>query len=293
MKVLVIGGTGMVGSMVVSGLLGQGASVRVMTHSADKLKRLPAGVEGVLADLDDPDTLAPACEGIDGMFLLNADGLNETDEGLFAVSAAKGGGVRKIVYLSAYMPQGSEIIPHYRTKLPVEKAVKESGIAYTILQPNNFFQNDLAMRDAIMLRGVYPQPIGMRGLNMVDARDIADCAVNALMKPGHEGQTYPIHGPDVLTGEDAAKVYSRHLGREVRYAGDNLDAWAEQVKYLLPEFMVPELRIMYQFFQKYGATAPAADLKRQQRVLGRKPLPFDDFVKETVPQWRSAVPRAA
>jgi uncharacterized protein YbjT (DUF2867 family) len=293
MKILVIGGTGTVGSMVVPELLGRGAAVRVMTHSADKLKRLPAGVEGTLSDLDDPDTLPPAFEGIDGVFLLNADGLNETDEGLFAVSAAKEAGVRKIVYLSAYMPQGSEIIPHYRTKLPVEKAVKESGIAYTILEPNSFFQNDFWMKEAIMLRGVYPQPIGMRGVNMVDVRDIAECAVNALTKPGHDGQAYPLHGPDALTGEDAAKVYSRHLGREIRYAGDDLDAWAEQVKYHLPEFMVPELRIMYQFFQKYGMIATAADLERQQRILGRKPRSFDTFVAETVPQWKSALPRAA
>ena len=144
-----------------------------------------------------------------------------------------------------------------------------------------------------MQHGVYPQPIGGKGLNRVDARDIAECAVNALMKPGHEGRVYPVHGPDALTGEDAAKVYSRHLGKEVRYAGDDLDAWAEQVKYLLPEFLVPELRIMYQFFQKFGATAAAADLERQQRILGRKPRSFDDFVKETITQWKGALPQAA
>jgi hypothetical protein len=50
---------------------------------------------------------------------------------------------------------------------------------------------------------------------------------------------------------------------------------------------------MYQFFQKYGMIATAADLERQQRILGRKPRSFDTFVAETVPQWKSALPRAA
>ncbi len=293
MKILIIGGTGTVGNMVAAGLLGEGASVRIMTHSADNLRRLPAGVEGIRADLDDPDTLPPAYEGIDGVFLLTAVGLNETDEGLFAVAAARVAGVRKIVHLSVYMPAGSEIIPHYRTKIPVEHAVKESGMAWTILRPNNFFQNDLWLRDAIVQRGVYPHPVGGKGLNRVDVRDIAACAVNALMKPGHEGRVYPVNGPDALTGDEIAAIYSRHLGREVRYGGDDLDAWAEQVKYLLPEFMVPEMRIMYQFFQSYGAAATAEELEQQRMILGRDPRSFDDFVREIVPAWKSAVPQAA
>lgn len=293
MKILVIGGTGTVGSAVASGLLKQGADVRVMTHSADKLKMLPAGLEGIRADLDDPDMLPPAFETIDGVFLLTAVGLNETDEGLFAVSAAKAAGVKKIVYLSTYMPKGSEIIPYYRTKVPVEKAVKESGIAYTILQPNDFFQNDLWLKNAIMQHGVYPQPVGGKGLNRVDVRDIAECAVNALMKPGHEDQVYPVHGPDALTGEDTAGIYSSRLGREVRYGGDDLDAWAEQVKYLMPEFAIPAMRIMYRFYQNHGATATAEDLEKQQKILGRRPRSFDDFVREIAPAWKSAVPQAA
>jgi uncharacterized protein YbjT (DUF2867 family) len=293
MKILVIGGTGMVGSTVVTGLLKQGASVRVMSHSADKLKKLPAGVERFKADLDDPDTLPAAFDSIDSVFLLNAVGPSETDEGLLAVSAAKAAKVKKIVYLSVFMPEGSEKIPHFRSKLPVEKAVKESGIAYTILRPNNFFQNDLGLKAPIMQYGVYPQPIGWKGLNRVDVRDIADCAVNALMKSGHEGQTYEVHGPDILTGEDIAGIYTKHLGREVRYSGNDLDAWGEKVKNMMPEFMIPEMRIMYEFFQANGMIASKDGLEKMQKLLGHKPRTFDDFVRETTMEWRSKMAKAA
>jgi len=142
--------------MVVAGLLKKGVFIRVMSHSPDKLKKLPTVVEGFRADLDDPDTLPAAFDGIDSVFLLNAVGPNETDQGLSAVAAAKAAGVRKIVYLSASMPKGSERISHFRSKLPVEKAVKESKIACTLLRPNNFFQNDPRLKSAIMQYSVYP-----------------------------------------------------------------------------------------------------------------------------------------
>jgi uncharacterized protein YbjT (DUF2867 family) len=293
MKTLVIGGTGMVGSMVVAGLLKQGVIVRVLSHSPEKLKKLPAGVEGYRADLDDPDTLPAAFDGIDSLFLLNAVGLNETDEGLLAVSAAKAAKVKKVVYMSVFMPAGSEKIPHFRSKLPVEKAIKESGLAYTILRPNNFFQNDLGLKSAIMQYSVYPQPIGGKGLNRVDVRDIADCAINALLKSGHEGRTYEVHGPDTLTGEGIARIYTKHLGREVRYSGNDLDAWGEKVKNMMPEFMVPEMRIMYEFFQANGMIASEDELEKMQKLLGRKPRTFDDFVKEITVEWRSKVGKAA
>lgn len=293
MKTLVIGGTGMVGSMVVAGLIKQRAAVRVMSHSPDKLKKLPTGVEGVRADLDDVDTLPAAFDGIDSVFLLNTVGLGETDEGLNAVSAAKAAKVKKIVYMSVCMPKGSERIPHFRSKLPVEQAVRESGIAYTILRPNNFFQNDLWLKDAIMQYGIYPLPIGERGLNRVDVRDIAECAVNALMKSGHENETYEVHGPDTLTGEAIARTYTRHLGREIRYNGDDLNAWAENAKNMMPEFLIADMRIMYEFFQANGMIAPKDELEKMKKLLGKEPRSFDAFVKEIAVMWRSKVAKAA
>jgi len=293
MKTLVIGGTGKVGSMVVAGLLKQGATVRVMSHSPEKLKKLAAGVEGCRADLDVLDTLPEAFKDIDGVFLLNTVGPNETAEGLNAVAAARAAKVKKIVYMSVAMPEGSAIIPHFRSKLPVEKAVKESGIAWTILRPNNFFQNDLWLRDAIMQRGVYPQPIGNKGVNRVDVRDIADCAINALTKAGYDNETYEVHGPDTLTGEGIAGIYTKHLGRGVSYAGDDIEAWAERSKGMMPGFLIADMRIMYRFFQDSGMIASKADLDKMEKLLGRKPRTFDAFVKEIALEWKGNVAKAA
>jgi uncharacterized protein YbjT (DUF2867 family) len=290
MKVLVIGGTGSVGSEVLSALHRAGVNTRCMSRYANKLKSLPAGVEACVGDLERPTTLATAFNGVDGVFLMTALSRNETLQGLAAVTAAKTAGVDKLVYLSVPMPPGSDHIPHYLGKIPIERTIRDSGMNYTILRPNNFFQNDyLWCRAAVMSYGVYPQPIGSVGLSRVDSRDVADAAVNSFLEPGHEGKEYPLHGPDVLTGESVAKIFSKHLGREVRYGGNDLEAWAKQAQHMMPEWMVRDLRIMYDYFQKHGLIATPEDFAEQYKVLGHAPRRFDDFVAEIVPIWQREI----
>ena len=293
MKTLIIGCTGTVGSVVMKKLAEQGVTVRCMSRSADKLRGVPWGVEGWIADLDDEDSLAGAFSGVDSVFLVNTVGLNETRQGLAAVEAARSAGVKKIVYLSVSMPEGSTQIPHFGSKIPVENAIKESGIAYTILRPNNFFQNDLALKDTIMQYGLYLPPLGKIGLNRVDVRDIAECAVHALTGQGFEGQTYTLHGPDTLTGNDIARIYSQYVGRDVRYGGNDLDVWVQRVKNTMPAWKVSDFRVMYKFYQGHGMVASTADLERQQKLLGHKPRRFEDFVKEVAAEWTEIAAKAA
>ena len=176
------------------------------------------------------------------------------------MDAAKAAGVQHIVYLSVVMPPGSEVIPHFASKIPVEQAVQASGIPWTILRPNNFFQNDLWFRDAITTYGVYPQPLGPRGLNRVDVRDIAEAAANAFTRG--VGGVVPLNGPRGLTGDDTARVYSEILRRPVRYGGDDLDVWAKQASAMMPPWMVQDMRIMYDYFIRQGRARQRHRLRR-------------------------------
>jgi uncharacterized protein YbjT (DUF2867 family) len=191
--------------------------------------------------------------------------------------------------MSVWLPENSTHIPHFKSKIPIEKAVQASGLGWTILRPNNFFQNDFWFQEAVTKYGIYPQPIGKKGLSRVDVRDIADAAVNALTGPGHDGKIYGLNGLDALTGDDVARVYARHLGREVRYAGDDLDAWAAETRKTTPDWLLNDFRIMYQFFQEYGFRASAADLAEQRKVVGHDPRRFEVFVSEIAPHWKRAM----
>lgn len=287
MKTLVVGGTGTVGSHTVRELLARNAPVRVLVRSADKAAALPEGVEAAVGDLREPATLPAAFDGADAVFLLNALSQDETAQGLAAMAAAQRAGVKRLVYLSVHRLEEGAHIPHFATKIPVEQAVRESGIGWTVLRPNNFYQNDFLFQEAITRYGLYPQPIGQAGVSRVDVRDIAELAAIALTEPGHDGKTYSVVGPDALTGEQVAEVYSKHLERPVRYAGDDLDAWAAQARNMLPDWLVHDLCIMYGHFQKTGLKATSQELALQERLLGHPPRKFDEFVAEIAPAWRS------
>ena len=287
MRVLVIGGTGNVGSQVTQGLLQAGAAVRVLTRSPDKLGSLPEGVEGVIGDLTAPASLPAALQGVDAVFLVTALSQTETHEGLAAVEAAKAARLRRLVYMSVHQLDSAPHIPHFASKIPIEYAIRTSGIPFTLVQPNNFFQVDTWFREAMLQYGLYPQPIGQKGISRVDVRDIADVVVAALTQPGHEGKAYAVAGPEALTGNAVAQIWSRHLGRPIQYLGDDLDVWAQQAKAMLPEWLVLDLCIMYRQFQQYGLIATEAELAELRRVLGHEPRRFEDFVAETASSWKS------
>jgi uncharacterized protein YbjT (DUF2867 family) len=288
MQVLVLGGTGTVGSQVVAELVARKAEVRVLTRNAEKAAALPSGARAVTGDLLDPSTVRSAFQGMDGVFLLNAVSTTESHEGLMAVNGARLSGVKRLVYMSVQGADDAPYLPHFGSKVGVETAVKASPFEWTILRPNNFYQNDSWFRDALLQSGVYPQPLGDAGVSRVDVRDIAEAAAIALTTGAHAGQTYNLVGPEALTGKKTAEIWSRALDRPIAYAGNDLDAWEKQSLGYMPAWMVFDFRLMYRFFQENGFTATREDIERQTRLLGHPPRRFEDYARETAAAWKAS-----
>ncbi len=281
MSILVTGGTGMVGSQVVRELLSRGQEVQVLTRDASKAKQLPAGVKAVTGDLGKVETVRRVFKDVDGVFLVNTVTPTEIHEGLLAVCGLRLEKVKRLVYLSVQHADQAAWLPHFGGKLGVEEAVRKSGVPFTILRPNNFYQNDYWFKDVILQHGVYPQPLGSAGLHRVDVRDIAEAAAVALTTSGHEGQTYDIVGPEAHTGASTAEVWSRALGRSVKYGGDDLEAWEKQSLQYMPDWLVFDFKHMYAFFQAKGLKASPEAIERQTRMLGHAPRSFGAFAAET------------
>jgi len=288
MKVLVLGATGTVGSAVVQSLLQGGASVAALTRSAERAKALPAGVEGRIGDLNDPYKVVGAFKGVEAVFLLNAVSATETQEGLFALECARLQGVKKLVHLSVQHVDRAAHLPHFGSKVVIEAAIKQSGLDYTILQPNNFYQNDYWFKDAMLQYGVYPQPLGSTGLDRVDVRDIADAAVKALDGDAASGKTFVLAGPTTETGMSTAATWSTCLGKPIAYAGDDLEAWEQQNLQYLPPFMVFDFKMMYRWFQAHGLKATPGEREATETLIGHPMRSFAGFAKEAAAQWQAS-----
>ena len=284
-KILVTGGTGTVGSQVVQELLKRTADITVLTRDAKK--PLPSGAKAVEGNLLDVNSIRQVFKGVDAVFLLNPVSQTEASEALMAVSAMRTAGVKRVVYVSVHDVTAAPWLPHFGSKIGVEEALRKSGIDYTILRPNNFYQNDYWFKDVLLQYSVYPQPIGNTGLSRVDTRDIGEAAAIALTTDGHAGETYDLVGPDVVTGESTARTWSEALGKPIAYGGDDLDAWESvQVNYL-PHWMVYDFREMYLHFQQKGLKATPEAIARQTKLLGHAPRSFDAFARETAAVWTS------
>jgi uncharacterized protein YbjT (DUF2867 family) len=286
MKVLVTGGTGTVGSQVVRELVSRRVEVSVLTRDPAKTKQLPQGVKAVQGNLLEPGTVCRVFADVDGVFLLNPVSQTEVSEGLMAVMGMRQARLKRLVYLSVHQADRAAWLPHFGSKVGVEAGIRRSGISFTILRPNNFFQNDYWYKDALLQYGVYPQPLGDAGISRVDVRDIAEAAAVALTTPGHEGESYDLVGPEAHTGESTARAWSDALGKRIQYAGNDLDAWEKQSLQYLPDWMVFDFRMMYEHFQQQGLKATPEALDRQAKLIGHPARPFAAFTVETAAAWQ-------
>lgn len=276
MNVLVLGGTGQAGRQVVRSLLAKGG---VHVTATSRSGNGPIGrVRWVAADLEKPSTLPAAFEGQDRVYLLTPMHPQEAELGMEAVVAAENAGVSRIVLHSVYRAEAYPEIPHFASKVRLLRVVKESGIAWTAIKPNHYFQNDERLIQVMRRHGVYGTPLGTRGVSRVDTRDVGDAAANALVDSGHEGLEVPLNGSQALTGPEVAAAWSRRLGRDVVYAGDDVDAWYERAGNVLPEWMARDLRGMFQAFVDDGFAGTEEDMATQSHVLGHAPRLFEDFV---------------
>ncbi len=287
MRVLLIGGTGQVGSHVTQELLAQGIAPRVLTRSEEKAAGLPAGAEAVIGDLDQPQSLQPALEGIEAALLLVANDPREMHWTLTALAAIQESTVRRLVYLSNHLSLSAPQVPHAGAKQPVEAAIKQSGLAYTILQPTFFMQNDVMVQAALTQAGLYPFPIGPLGTPRVDTRDVAAAATAALLGRAESNASYILSSPDAPNGAETAALWQAALGREVHYPGDDLVAWAENVKGIMPDWFIGDLVLMFRHLQTDETPLSEPELALQEELLGRPPRRYDAYIREMAEAWRT------
>jgi uncharacterized protein YbjT (DUF2867 family) len=157
MKILVIGGAGLVGSMVVKEVVKRGTEVRVFARKKSVVADADhESVEVAEGDLLDPATVQKAMDGVDKLYLLNAIAPDELAQGLIAYDCAKKHRLQHVVYHSVYRGDRFLDVPHFASKVAIENALKAFDVPWTIIRPNYFFQKRRQARRDGQARGPLP-----------------------------------------------------------------------------------------------------------------------------------------
>ncbi len=285
MKVLVTGATGTVGSAVVDELLKRSADIRVLVRKRESAERFGSTVEVAVGDLLDPVSLEQALKGVDKLYLLNAVVADELTQALIAYGVARRNQIKHIVYHSVFRVEQFRDVPHFAAKHAVEEALREFGVPYTTIRPGYFMQNDVTFKDLLLGPGIYPAPLGTAGIAAVDVRDIAEATAIALTGAGHEGKTYDLVGPDVLSGPGAAAIWSKALRKDITYPGENLDALEQQMRQTAPSWSAFDIRMMFQGYLERGFASTNNEVEILTELLGHAPRSYEGFATETASLW--------
>jgi uncharacterized protein YbjT (DUF2867 family) len=259
LKVLVAGATGKQGGAVARQLIARGHQVRAFTRDLDKpaAKAIAQlGVELARGNLEDRPSIDRALQGMDALFSVGTpfeEGTQaEARHGILAADAAIDAGVQ-LVYSSVANADQQTGIPHFESKLVVEKHIRSRGSDATIIAPAYFMENVDFIRQQLR-DGVYPSPLSPgRALAQVAVSDIGAVAVAVLEdRARHAGKRYDLAG-DELTGAESVEILSRVTGRPISYLQLPMDAVRAR--------MGDDGAAMYQWFESPGYTVDRPALR--------------------------------
>lgn len=210
--ILITGATGNVGRELVGQLLDKGAPVRALGRDERKLAALPARVEQVVGDLDNPETLEVAMQGVEHVYIVTP----VTQQVINLLEAARGAGVRLVVKQSTI--EADRSLGPGKWHRQQEILIEASGLDWTFLRPTMMMVNTIEWWAAtIKSQGAVYFPGGKGRVSPVDPRDVATVACAVLTQPGHAGQIYPLTGPESLTIGEMVQTIGRVLGKPLRY----------------------------------------------------------------------------
>jgi uncharacterized protein YbjT (DUF2867 family) len=274
--ILITSASGNAGQEVLRQIGGAGHRVRAAYQSQKKAAAAPSGVEAVVMDYNQPETIRAALQDVDRVFLVGPVAANLIELERRATDEMRRSGTLQVVKLSA---MGTRDATFPRQHQESEDYIKSSGLGYTFLRPNGFMQNMLIYNGGT-IRG-QSAFYGSQGEGMVshiDLRDIAAVAVRVLTEDTHLGKVYTLTGPEALSNSRIAEILSAGLGRAIRY----VDLAPEQMMQGLlaagtPEWSANGILDLNELYRRGGASTVTGDV---ERILDRKPGTFEQFVRD-------------
>lgn len=185
--------------------------------------------------------------------------------------------MEQLVKLSQFAADEASPVRFLRWHGAVERRIRESGIGFTFLRPNLYFQALLAFSGPIVTQSRFFAPIGDARVSAVDVRDIAAVAAAALTEPGHQSRTYTITGPAAITHREIAAALSVAAGREITFVDAPPEAFAQSLREILPTWQIDGLLEDYAHYARGEAEAVHATIAE---ITGHQPRDINQFARD-------------
>jgi uncharacterized protein YbjT (DUF2867 family) len=283
--ILVLGATGPTGRSAVAELLPRGETVRAVTRDPRRADDL-TGAEIYVGDSSQPDSLERAFAGVSKLYLVppTLPGWGDIETDILAL--ARAAGVDHVVRISALGTDPDAASMSLRFHWRGERQLERSGMAFTHIRCNSFFQNTLFDAPWIKRDSAIYSCVGPLRFAKVDARDIGEAVATVLTSPGHESRAYTLTGPESLSYADLADVMSRVLGRPIRSVDMSVADYTELlVRDGVEAWLAEEFAAIYGLgFAEGSEVEEVTDAVSQ--LLARPPRTFAAFVAENRAQFQ-------
>jgi uncharacterized protein YbjT (DUF2867 family) len=274
-KVLVLGGTGMLGAPVVRQLLASGMQVRLLARDSEKARAMfGEAVRVTSGDAADSAAVGQALSGCDGVHV-SVGGPAERVAAENATALADQMGLKRLTYISgATAFEENRWFPMTAQKLEAEEAIRRSGVPYTIFCPT--WPMEQLPRFA---RGGQPLLVGDEppSFHWFAAEDLGRMVAAAYQSPESAGKKLFIHGPQAMTMDEALARYCRVFHPEVETVPLMPIAAARATAQSTGNQMLGYFAELMAYFEKVGEMGDPAEANR---LLGAPATTLDDWFAE-------------
>lgn len=245
------------------------------------------GVPGRAVDFNDLPALTRAFEGVDRAFIVIPPNPLMVQMGAHVAQAARQAGVKHLLRVSGAGADPASPYTIGRVQGEVDQHLLNSGVPTTLLRPKMFMQNFSNFLAGMIQSGAFYSSQGEGRAPFIDVRDIAAVAARILVAPeAHAGQAYVLTGPQALSNREALNLIAQATGRPIDFVNIPEDAAVQSMRDTgMPEFVVS---VMSSLNQVIAAGHLVDTTDAVERITGRSPRTFDDFVREHADRWHPA-----
>ncbi|WP_206957045.1 NAD(P)H-binding protein [Trinickia acidisoli] len=278
---LVTGANGTVGSQVLAQLLEAGHAVRAYVRSPEKLAQWGDRIEIAVGDYNSPDAFSAALEGVDGVFLMNIGSAEAFTALAKRIAAQK---VSRAVFLSTAMVEMLPATLLSRLHREKEDILRAAGIDARFLRPTGFMSNSYLWLPSIRAEGTVANPMGTGRAAPIAPEDIAAVAVRALTDAALAEKDLLLTGGETISLPEQVALLAQALDRSLRAVDITLDvAAANLTRVGIPE---PIAASIVKSFEAVKAGRGTMTTDTVERVLGRKPLRFEQWLKMHIDRFK-------